>query len=93
MEVPEGFDKFYDRNKYILKLLKTIYGLKQSAMAFWKKLLKCFCSMGYSRCRADPCLYYKWTTEGLIIWISWIDNCLVLGPNKQVKKAKKELTS
>jgi hypothetical protein len=33
MEVPHGFESFYPKN-YVLLLLKTIYGLKQAALAF-----------------------------------------------------------
>ena len=36
-KVPEGFKKYYDPMYYVLLLLQMLYGLKQSAMAFWKK--------------------------------------------------------
>eukprot|EP00980_Cylindrotheca_fusiformis_P016350 scaffold4869_cov71-Cylindrotheca_fusiformis.AAC.1 len=54
MKVPKGFEKHYDPRYYVLLLLQTIYGLKQAAMAFWKKLLECFSDMNYDRCKADP---------------------------------------
>jgi hypothetical protein len=41
MEVPQGFEKHYDPLYYVLLLLKTIYGLKQSAFQFWKSILLC----------------------------------------------------
>ena len=44
----------------ILLLLRTIYGLKQAAMAFSKKLLMAMRGMGFKRSTADPCLYYSW---------------------------------
>jgi histone deacetylase 1/2 len=93
MEVPEGFDKYYDPMYYVLLLLQTIYGLKQSAMAFWRQLLKAFRSMGFKRSKADPCLYFAWTLLGLVLWISWIDDCLVVGKAEGVKKAKRKLTN
>jgi hypothetical protein len=34
MGVPKGFEKFYDPRKYVLYLLKAVYGLKHAAMAF-----------------------------------------------------------
>jgi hypothetical protein len=91
MEVPEGFDKYYDPMYYVLLLLQTIYGLKQSAMAFWKKLLMAFSDMKFKRSQADPCLYYAWTKKGLTLWISWIDDCLVVGSKGNVKRAKKKM--
>ena len=36
MEVPKGFEKFYAVNIVIL-LLQILYGLKQAAMALWRK--------------------------------------------------------
>jgi hypothetical protein len=78
MQVPEEFEKYYPVG-VVLLLLKTIYGLKQAAIAFWKQLLKAFASMDYVRSKADPCLYFAWTVNGLVIWISWVDDCLVCG--------------
>jgi hypothetical protein len=92
MKVPEGFEKYYDPMYYVLLPLHTLYGLKQSAMVFWKKLLQAFQSMHFQRSKADPCLYFAWTKLGLILWLSWIDNCLVVGQADGVKKAKKMMT-
>ena len=92
MEVPEGFEKYYDPRIYVLLLLQTLYGLKQAALAFWKKLLQCFKSMGFDRSKADPCLYFKWTIGGLVLWLSWVDDCLAVGSLDNVNKAKKQMT-
>jgi hypothetical protein len=91
MEVPEGFEKYYDPRIYVLYLLQTIYGLKQSAKAFWTKLLKAFRSMDFERSKADPCLYFAWTVNGLVLWVSWIDDCLVLGNKIGVEIAKAQM--
>ena len=92
MEVPEGFEKYYDPMYYVLLLLQTLYGLKQSALAFWRVLLKCFRDMKFKRSKADPCLYFAWHKKrGLTLWVSWIDDCLVVGTKKSVKKAKAKL--
>ena len=50
MEIPEGFEHYYDSVEYLLLLLRTIYGLKNAAMAFWRELVKCFKSMKYEIC-------------------------------------------
>eukprot|EP00957_Ditylum_brightwellii_P040221 3042801-Ditylum_brightwellii.AAC.1 len=62
-------------------------------MAFWQELLKCMHHMGYKHSRTNPCLYFKWTTFGLIVWLSWINNCMVRGHDKVVMKELKEFTS
>ena len=68
IKVPQGFEKYYDKN-VVLLLLMAIYGTKQAAMAFWKVLLKCMKHMGYKRSGTDPCLYYKGSVDGLVVWL------------------------
>ncbi len=72
-----------------VELLKTLYGLKQAAMAFWCKLLKAMRSMGFTRSTADPCLYFKWMDDRLAIAMSCIDDNLIIGCEKAVLKTKK----
>ncbi len=91
MEIPEGFEQYYPED-YVWMLLRTIYGLKQAAVAFWRQLILAFASMNYHRSKADPCLYFDWTKEGLIVWISWVDDCLVAGAKKGVLFAKGQMT-
>jgi len=91
MDVPQGFERWYDPRLYVLLLLQTLYGTKQAAMAFWRKLLQCFRSMGYERSKIDPCLYFKWTAMGLVLWLSWVDDCLCVGPKDEVMKAKQQM--
>ena len=48
--------------------------------------------MRYKRSKADLCLYYKWIMSGgLILWVSWIDDCLCVSKENLLLKAKKEL--
>ena len=91
MEVPEGFEKFYPVGCLLL-LLQTIYGLKQAAFAFWVQLLKALRDMKFDRSNADPCLYFKWTAIGLVLWISWVDDCVSVGKKELVLSAKKGMT-
>eukprot|EP00957_Ditylum_brightwellii_P007630 577086-Ditylum_brightwellii.AAC.1 len=85
MKVPKGFEMFYP-NDVVLMLLRAIYGTKQAAMEFLKELLEYMKDMEYQRNGADLCLYFNWTAAGLIIWMSWIDDCVVWGPMQEVPK-------
>ena len=89
MKVPQGFEKHYKKDE-VLQLEKTIYGLKQAAMCFWRKLLSGMKQLGNERSMADPCLYYKWSDAGLIVWTSWIDDNLVMGPKNEMKAEKQK---
>jgi Reverse transcriptase (RNA-dependent DNA polymerase) len=78
MRVPEGFEDKYE-NDVVLHLQRTISGLKQAAIAFWKELLTAFCAIGFKRSNSDSCLNFKVTDKGLVIWILWVDDCLLVG--------------
>jgi len=56
-KVLEGFEKHYGQD-VVLKLLHTIYGLKQAARAFWRKLTAALNNMRYKQSPADPCLFF-----------------------------------
>lgn len=90
MKVPEGFERHY-QGDVLLLLRRTIYGLKQAARAFWRELMVALTDMGYSQSPADPCLYYCWTMTGLVIWLTWIDDCLIAGDEKGVKMVKEQI--
>jgi hypothetical protein len=90
MEVPEVFERFYPKNVLLL-LLQTIHGLRQAARAFWRELRSALSDMKYEKSMADPCLYFCWTMRGLIIWLSWIDECLVAGNEEGVLEAKEKM--
>ena len=90
LTVPEGSEQYYPDGT-LLELNKPIYGLKQSAMAFWHELLKCMNNMGYKRSSSDPCLYYCYVNGQVNIWLSWINDCLNVGMELLVMKVIPEM--
>ena len=90
MKIPQGMERYYPEN-VLLKLLAPIYGLKNAAMAFYSKLKKTMDKIGCTRSLADPCLYFAWTTAGIVMWLSWIDNCLYCGRKQDVENCKEKL--
>ena len=90
MRVPQGFEKFYPPG-VVLLLLKTIYGLKQAAYEYWRMLLKAIKAVGLERCKADPCVYFKWKDGKIMLWASWVDDLLSCGKETEVKKGREEL--
>ena len=87
MRVPQGWEKYYPEGT-ILLLLKTIYGLKQAAMAFWRKLVRAITKMKMKRNSGDPCLYYSWREKQLSMMLSWVDDCLCIGSKKDLESIK-----
>ncbi len=47
--------------------------------------------MGLARSSADPCLYYKWKDDRLVMMLSWIDDNAIVGYKKDMLDLKKEL--
>jgi hypothetical protein len=83
IKIPLGFKEFYDNNT-VLWLKKCLYGLKQAAMAFYKRLLAAVTKIGLKRSSANPCLYYKLEGGRLVIMISWINDNIIVGPSDLV---------
>jgi hypothetical protein len=78
LQIPQGFEIYYEKGT-ILKLQRTIYGLKQAVFAFWRELLMAFNAMGFKRSSADQCLYFKNSEKNsIVIWILWVDDCLLI---------------
>ena len=90
MEIPEGFKESCPTDKVLL-LLRTIYGLKQAAKAFWKFLLKLMESIGCYKSNVDNCVYYKWDDTGLSLLASWVDDLIVAGKEDTVSYQKSKL--
>jgi hypothetical protein len=87
MKVLQWMTHHYPKNTKLL----TIYGLKQAAFRFWEYLLEIIAQLGCTRSDADPCLYCKWTEEGLVMCLSWVDDCFITGPKGAALKLKMDM--
>jgi hypothetical protein len=80
---------WYGKDVYLL-LHKTLYGLKQAAHRFSMYLLKIVRGLKFTRSKADPCLYFRWTdTNTLLLWFSWVDDCFITGPQMELMQNEK----
>ena len=66
--MPQGFRK----DGKVLKLNKTLYGLKQSPRTFWKYLTKAMQDSGMQVSKLDPCLFVGKD----VICICYVDDLL-----------------
>jgi hypothetical protein len=90
MKIPDGFQKFY-LSYVMLKLLRTLYGLAQSAIQFWRECRMAMDAMNMAKNAVDPCLFYQWADGQLIVILLWVDDFLILGPDELVPGVKEEL--
>jgi hypothetical protein len=68
VEMPRGFKQ----DGKVLKLKKTLYGLRQSPRAFWKYLVEKMDACDMKQSSLDPCLF----VGERVIAISWVDDIL-----------------
>ncbi|CAN0503277.1 unnamed protein product, partial [Discosporangium mesarthrocarpum] len=59
---------------------KAIYGVKQSALEWYKELRRAILEAGRSSSRYDECLYYRRSEDGRIgTMLTYVDDCLYSG--------------
>ena len=81
MQLPVGFqvdgqtEADSDRH-YVLKLNKSLYGLKQASYNWYEKLKTSLEARGFVPSDIDPCLYLG---NGMII-LTYVDDCIIVGP-------------
>ena len=76
-----------DRDNFVYKLLKSVYGLKQAGRN-WNSFLKdCLLKTGLNKCKTDPCVYFS---ESVIVGV-YVDDFLVIGLPKEIEQFKVKL--
>lgn len=84
MTLPEG----YDTAGKIARLLKSLYGLKQSPRQWYAKLSAFLLGLGFQRSRADETLYFK---NGIWILV-YVDDLFIAGELSKIKEVKEQLS-
>ena len=84
----QGF-KVKGQEGKVLCLKRTIYGLKQATLAWWKALDKSMGKLGFTCLHSDSGIFVN--KDQSIIVIVYIDNVLFLGADKQKLLKVKEL--
>ena len=78
MKQPEGFIKFdSDGNEYVLKLLKSLYGLKQAGKIWRALLAKYLIEFGFVQSTQDPCVFVYNKNGILCILTTYVDDAPV----------------
>ena len=68
-----------DSHGYVLKLKKSLYGLKQASLNWFEKLKQGLTDRGFCPLEIDPCLYLK---QNMIL-LTYVDNCIIFSPSMQ----------
>ena len=90
MEQPEGF-KVKGQEYKVLRLMCTIYGLKQAALQWWKVLDESMAKLGFKHLYSDVGIFAHFNKDGCIdvIAVVYVEDSIFLGPNKSKVPAAK----
>ncbi len=78
MKQPPDFE-LVDWHQYVLCLRKTMYGLKQSARKWYKKLTTTLATLKFTTLEKDHVVYRLVTGLDIIILAIHIDDCTITG--------------
>lgn len=89
MVQPEGFSNG-DSNK-VCKLVKALYGLKQASRVWNLKLDKAFKNFGLTQSSNDPCIYYKFQGDKILIVSIYVDDFLIFSNSDEMTNQLKKM--
>jgi hypothetical protein len=78
MRIPPGFNTPQTDGK-VLRLHRSLYGLKQSPRAWFDRFRRAIIQMGYKQSNADHTLFYKHNGDKLAILIVYVDDIIITG--------------
>ena len=85
MQHPPGY-KAQGIGRLVLRLLKTLYGLKQSGRRWYQKLSSIFLSLGFKQCSVDQAVFYKVDQDQktLMVVAVHVDDCTIAASSKKL---------
>lgn len=82
MKQPEGYD---DKSGRVCRLVKSLYGLKQSPRCWNTRFKDFLCRYGLKESKADPCLFSSINQQQKLLLALYVDDGLV-ATTPQIKK-------
>eukprot|EP00253_Pinus_taeda_P010775 PITA_10775 len=83
MKQPKGFE-VKDKKERVCKLKKSMYGLKQSPRMWYQKFDTFIQRLGFTRSKADHCVYFKLIGDHAIYLVLYVDDMLLVGNDKDI---------
>jgi hypothetical protein len=94
MKVPDGIhalNMHANHNMYCVKLVKSLYGLKQSGRMWYNQLKEFILNKGYSNSDDCPCVFIRKSATGFCIISAYVDDLNIIGHTKDVDEARNHL--
>ena len=93
VKMPPGYET-YDKSgvPFVIKLKKSLYGLRQSPKNWFGTMDNHLSNMGFRSLKSDPCVFVFKDKTGTAILTLYVEDTLLLGNNKKLfSKLKKHL--
>jgi hypothetical protein len=90
MHIPPGFESSQTTGK-VLRLRRSLYGLKQSPRAWFGRFRQAMLKRGYHQSNADHTLFYQHANDKVAILIVYVDDIVITGDDSQEIKNLKQL--
>ena len=84
MHQPEGFVVAGQEHK-VCKLVKSLYGLKQSGRRWYIKFAESMLKQGMKRCKSDACVFVITTNDSVGILIVYVDDIAAIASNRRMR--------
>jgi hypothetical protein len=92
IEQPQGFE-VEDRKTHVCRLKKALYGLKQAPRAWYGRIDSFLTSLGFTKSKVDPNLYFKVMNNEPVILLLYVDDLFLTGEENLITKCKKKLVA
>jgi hypothetical protein len=76
-----------NRNMYCIKLVKSLYGLKQSRRMWYNRLKELLLNKGYSNSDDCHCVFIRKSSIGFSIILVYVDDLNIIGHSKDIDEA------
>jgi hypothetical protein len=87
-----GFE-VQDKKTHVYKLKKALYGLKQAPRAWYGMIDSFLMSLGFTKSKFDPNLYFKIVDDGPVILLLYVDDLFLTSKEKRITGCKKKLAA
>ena len=74
------------KEKYSIKLQRSLYGLKQSGRMWYNRLSEYLQKKGYVNNPIYPCIFIKKTTSGCVIIVVYVDYLNIVRTNDKIQE-------
>jgi transposase InsO family protein len=91
MQHPPGY-KAVDAGVRVLRLVKTLYGLKQSGRRWYQKLTSIFDTLGFKQCQVDQAVFFKSDKKAgdITVVAVHVDDCTIAASSARLVDALKD---